>query len=159
MLAAQAAPDPNTAVARLCAEIDAAFDAADACAALPFGTRVRAALQRAAADPHGRYAIAALVWEPGQASPVHGHRTWCGYAVIEGTLAETLFRWDADAHDAVEVRRHPRAAGAVSYVDARRGAIHRFGNPADASSRAISLRVYSVAGSQIATHINDLLAA
>jgi hypothetical protein len=35
-----------------------------------------------AADPHGRYAIAALVWQPQQASPVHGHHTWCGYAVL-----------------------------------------------------------------------------
>src|ERR1700691_5002685 len=31
------------------------------------------------ADPHARYAIAALVWQPGQASPVHAHHTWCGY--------------------------------------------------------------------------------
>jgi hypothetical protein len=59
----------------------------------------------------------------------------------------------------VEVRRHPRAAGAVSYVDAGRGAIHRLGNPADATERAISLHIYGVAGEQIATHVNDLLAA
>jgi predicted metal-dependent enzyme (double-stranded beta helix superfamily) len=168
----------DSALGRLCREIDAAFDSADS-----FGPRLRDALQRAiadtsllrpdqrigsamgyrrhllAADPLGRYAIASLVWEPGQTSPVHGHRTWCGYAVIEGALTETLYRWDADAMRAVKTRRHPRNAGVASYVDAGRGAIHQLGNPADAETRAISLHVYGVAGEQIATHVNDLLAA
>ncbi|CAH2781684.1 MAG: Cysteine dioxygenase (EC [uncultured Caballeronia sp.] len=173
----------SPALDRLCREIDAAFAAAESRAKVSFGQRVRIALQRAiaepdlprseqrignaqnycrhllAADPLDRYAIAALVWKPGQASPVHGHRTWCGYAVIEGTLAETLYRWDVEAHCAIETRRYPRAAGAVSYVDADRGAIHQLGNSADAAVRAVSLHVYGVAGRQIATHVNDLLAA
>lgn len=169
----------ESAIDRLCREIDAAFDAEPA----SFGPRVRAALQRAAADrdllradqrvgnsqnycrhllaadPFNRYAIAALVWNPGQASPVHGHQTWCGYAVIDGTLAETLYQWDAQANRAVQVRRHPRETGSTSYVDAGRGAIHQLGNPVDASARAISLHIYGVAGDEIATHVNDLLAA
>ena len=173
----------SAALEQLCREIDAAFEAAEATPRTPFGQRVRLALQRAiadpgllrpdqrvsnpqnycrhllAADPLDRYAIAALVWEPGQASPVHGHRTWCGYAVLEGMLEETLYRWDTDEHRAIETRRHPRAAGAVSYVDAGRGAIHQLGNPADAAARAVSLHIYGVAGEQIATHVNDLLAA
>jgi predicted metal-dependent enzyme (double-stranded beta helix superfamily) len=173
----------NPALEQLCGEIDAAFAAAEAHPGASFGQRVRLALQRAiadprvlrpdqrasdpqnycrhllAADPLNRYAVAALVWEPEQASPVHGHRTWCGYAVIEGALEETLYRWDALGHRAIETRRHPRSSGAVSYVDAGRGAIHRLGNPADAAARAVSLHVYGVAGEQIATHVNDLLAA
>ncbi|SAK49239.1 cysteine dioxygenase type I family protein [Caballeronia hypogeia] len=173
----------SPALERLCREIDTAFAAAEAGASLSFGQHLRAALQRAiadpgllrpdqrvgnprnycrhllAADPLGRYAIAALVWEPGQASPVHGHQTWCGYAVIEGALSETLYRWDMGTQCAVETRSHPRATGAVSYVDAGRAAIHQLGNPADAGARAVSLHVYGVAGEQIATHVNDLLAA
>ncbi|SAK68752.1 cysteine dioxygenase type I family protein [Caballeronia pedi] len=173
----------SPALEQLCREIDAAFAAAETGPRASFGERVRLALQRAiadpgllrpdqrvsnaqgysrhllAADPLNRYAIAALVWEPGQASPVHGHRTWCGYAVIEGGLEETLYRWDAAAHRAVETRRHARPPGAVSYVDAGRGAIHQLGNPADTAARAVSLHIYGVAGEQIATHVNDLLAA
>jgi predicted metal-dependent enzyme (double-stranded beta helix superfamily) len=109
------------------------------------------------ADPRGRYAVAALVWQPGQASPVHGHHTWCAYAVIEGTLSETLFRWDTDAHRAVETRRQVRAAGAVSFVGAGRGGIHQLGNDAGAARQAVSIHVYGVAGGQISTHVNDLL--
>jgi predicted metal-dependent enzyme (double-stranded beta helix superfamily) len=177
------AAENESVLARLCRELDAAFDTAERDARVSFGLRVRRALQRAAsepgllrpdqrigdarnycrhllaADPLNRYAIAALVWEPGQASPVHGHQTWCGYAVIDGALAETLFRWDADTHRALEVRRHSRRAGAVSYVEAGRGAIHQLGNPDHAQTRAVSLHVYGVAGAQIATHVNDLLAA
>ncbi|MDR5854116.1 cysteine dioxygenase family protein [Caballeronia sp. LZ062] len=177
--------DPNVAVSRLCHEINAALDAAQADGGMSFGIRVHAALSRVIADPGlsradqrsgsqqgyqrhllaadplglGRFAIAALVWEPGQFSPVHAHRTWCGYAVIEGALAETLYRWDVDACRAVETRRHSREAGAVSYADAGRGAIHRLGNLADATARAVSIHVYGVASEHIATHVNDLLVA
>src|ERR1700686_3996695 len=31
------------------------------------------------ADPLGRYAVAALVWQGGQASPVPGHHKWRAY--------------------------------------------------------------------------------
>jgi predicted metal-dependent enzyme (double-stranded beta helix superfamily) len=109
------------------------------------------------ADPRGRYAVAALVWGPGQASPVHGHHTWCAYSVIEGTLSETLFRWDADTSRAVETRRHERAAGAVSFVGAGRGGIHRLENAAGQQGPAVSIHIYGVTGAQISTHVNDLL--
>ncbi|TCK43075.1 putative metal-dependent enzyme (double-stranded beta helix superfamily) [Paraburkholderia sp. BL8N3] len=165
------------ALARLCAELDAALNDPRT-----FARRVRAALaeasrdsefltpeQRAAdahtyrrhllaADPFGRYALAALVWEPGQASPVHGHQTWCGYAVLEGTLTETLFQWDAADNRAIPTRRHARETGAVSVVGAGRGAIHQLGNAHGSGRRAISLHVYGVEGARIATHVNDLVA-
>jgi hypothetical protein len=45
----------------------------------------------------------------------------------------------------------------VSFVRAGRGGIHRLGNASDAP--AVSLHIYGVEGSQIATHVNDLLEA
>jgi len=109
------------------------------------------------ADPRGRYAAAALVWQTGQASPVHGHHTWCGYAVLDGVLQETQYAWDEAADCACAVRTQARPAGAVSYVRAGLSAIHRLAN---ASSRpAISLHVYGVAGEQLATHVNRLVTA
>ncbi|CAG4923145.1 cysteine dioxygenase family protein [Paraburkholderia gardini] len=108
-----------------------------------------------AADPLGRYAVAALVWMPGQMSPVHAHHTWCGYAVIEGALTETAFEWNEAGQCASEVRTHPRERSAVSFTRAGRTGIHQLGNLSDA--RAVSLHVYGVQGEQIATHVNDLL--
>lgn len=108
-----------------------------------------------AADPHGRYAIAALVWMPGQASPVHAHHTWCGYAVVDGTLSETVFEWHGEEECASATRTQARNRGAVSFVRGGRGAIHRLGNSSDAP--AISLHIYGVAGTQMSTHVNDIV--
>lgn len=168
---------------RLCDALDAAFeqsaDAVDPSQRAAFASGVRSALAEAAADPtllsplqregspdtyrrhllaadpHGRYAIAALVWQPGQASPIHAHQTWCGYAVLEGTLSETVYDWCDTRRCASETRTHPRVSGAVSFVRAGRGGIHRLGNASNAV--AVSLHIYGVEGSQIATHVNDLL--
>ncbi|WNC88449.1 cysteine dioxygenase family protein [Paraburkholderia sp. FT54] len=110
-----------------------------------------------AADPRGRYAIAALVWLPQQASPVHAHHTWCGYAVLDGTLSETIFEWNGAQHCASATRTQARSAGAVSFVRGGRGGIHQLGNRSD--SPAVSLHIYGVAGAQIATHVNDIVRA
>ncbi|WP_418789213.1 cysteine dioxygenase [Paraburkholderia pallida] len=109
-----------------------------------------------AADPHGRYAIASLVWQPGHASPIHAHQTWCGYAVLEGTLTETLYRWDEARSGADTVRSHPRAPGAISFGASGRANIHRLSN--DSAASCVSLHVYGVAGEQMATHVNDIVA-
>ncbi|PCE28508.1 cysteine dioxygenase family protein [Burkholderia ubonensis] len=180
------------ALARLCRQIDAAFDAALAAAAAGastdparhanFARSVRAALAEAgaaapwltgaeracdpqkycrhllAADPSGRYAIVSLVWRPGQMSPVHGHRTWCGYTVLDGTLTETLYDWDEATGLATDARRHAREAGAVSFVRAGAHGIHQLGHAGAAGDApAVSLHVYGVPGEQIATHVNDLV--
>ena len=108
-----------------------------------------------AADPHGRYAIAALVWQPQQASPVHAHHTWCGYAVLDGTLSETVFEWNGAQHCASAARTQARKRGAVSFVRGGRGGIHRLGNGSDAP--AVSLHIYGVSGAQISTHVNDVV--
>ena len=108
-----------------------------------------------AADPQGRYAVAALVWFPHQASPVHAHHTWCGYAVLDGTLSETVFEWNGAQHCAGATRTQARNRGAVSFVRGGRGGIHRLGNSSDAP--AVSLHIYGVAGAQIATHVNDIV--
>ncbi|MGF6245587.1 MULTISPECIES: cysteine dioxygenase family protein [Paraburkholderia] len=170
-------------IARLCDALDAAFDqfadTVDPSQHAAFALAIRTALATAAADPallapaqregstdsyrrhllaadpHGRYAIAALVWMPGQASPVHAHQTWCGYVVLDGTLSETVYDWNEAQQLATETRSHPRASGAVSFVRAGRRGIHRLGNASDAP--AVSLHIYGVEGSQIATHVNDLL--
>lgn len=108
-----------------------------------------------AADASGRYAVVALVWQPGQASPVHGHHAWCGYAVVSGMLTECLYNWDESLGAAKLARTQVRAQGAVSYTRAGLGGIHRLGNAGRAV--AISLHVYGVAGDEVATHVNDIV--
>lgn len=173
----------EAAVARLCAALDAAFDACatpgDPSRCEAFARGVRAALAQALAEPAlvtpaqregsahayrrhliaadrlGRYAIASLVWQPGQASPIHAHHTWCGYAVLEGRLTETLYGWDEARGGADVLRAQPRAAGATAYGGRGRGAIHRLSNGSGAA--AVSLHVYGVDGERLATRVNDVV--
>ncbi|NML32221.1 cysteine dioxygenase family protein [Paraburkholderia antibiotica] len=174
---------PRTPIERLCDTLDAMFEACakfpEPSDSTFFARSMRLALAEAAADPallapaqregapdtyrrhllaadrHGRYAIAALVWQPGHASPVHAHHTWCGYAVVDGCLSETIFEWDGAQHSASALRSQARARGAVSFVRGGRGAIHRLGNCGDAP--AVSLHIYGVEGAQIGTHVNDIV--
>jgi predicted metal-dependent enzyme (double-stranded beta helix superfamily) len=182
-LSVPAAPCPANAIERLRVTLDAAFDACpeavDASQEARFARAVRAALVEAAADaqlltpaqregdaqksqrhllaadPFGRYAIASLVWLPGQMSPVHAHHTWCGYVVIDGALSEAIYDWNETEDYAIPSRTQARESGAVSYTRAGRGCIHRLGNASDAP--AISLHVYGVPETQFATHVNDVV--
>jgi 3-mercaptopropionate dioxygenase len=43
------------------------------------------------AEPDGSFSVVALVWRPGQATPVHDHVTWCVIGVIQGTEHEERF--------------------------------------------------------------------
>jgi len=174
---------PANAIERLRAALDAALDlcrdTADLARDARFARAVRTALVEAAADPHlltpaqregaaekyqrhllaadplGRYAIASLVWMPGQTSPVHAHHTWCGYVVLDGTLSEALYDWNEEEDYAIPVRTQARDRGAVSYARAGRSAIHRLGNASDAP--AISVHVYGVPEAEFATRVNDVV--
>jgi predicted metal-dependent enzyme (double-stranded beta helix superfamily) len=170
-------------VVRLCAALDAAFDActtpADPSCCPAFARALRGALGAAlaepalvtaaeregnsstyrrhliAVDPRGRYTAAALVWQPGQASPVHAHHTWCGYAVLEGTLTETLYAWDDAQGAAAATGARHRTQGAMSFGGRGRSGIHRLSN--DSGAKAVSLHIYGVPAMQIGTHVNDVL--
>ncbi|MDQ7977873.1 cysteine dioxygenase family protein [Paraburkholderia sp. SARCC-3016] len=174
---------PANAIERLRAVLDAALDlcrdTVDLARDARFARAVRTALVEAAAEPHlltsaqregaaekyqrhllaadplGRYAIASLVWMPGQMSPVHAHHTWCGYVVLEGTLSEALYDWNEEEDYAIPVRTQARDRGAVSYARAGRSAIHRLGNASDAP--AISVHVYGVPEAEFATRVNDVV--
>lgn len=43
-------------------------------------------------DPHGRFSLVALVWLPGQATPIHDHITWCVVGTYRGAEQETGYR-------------------------------------------------------------------
>ncbi len=102
------------------------------------------------ADPDGRFTIVSLVWEAGQASPVHAHDTWCGYAVLEGALMERGFR-DAGDGAAVALTESLRPPGSTVF-DPGGHAIHQLLNP-DAG-RCISIHVYGVDAARVATDVN-----
>ena len=90
------------------------------------------------AEPDGSFSVVALVWRPGQATPIHDHVTWCVFGVIQGTEHEERYvlrddGWLEQAGTAVN------ATGDVTGL-APPGDIHRVRN--DGTQTAISLHIY-----------------
>jgi len=109
------------------------------------------------ADPFERFSMMLLVWRPGQASPVHGHRCWCAYRVLQGQLRERHYHWDAMAGQARCVGQVDRAEGDTFSVPAGLQHIHALGNESD--SVAVSLHIYGVGPQHIASGVNLLVDA
>jgi 3-mercaptopropionate dioxygenase len=90
-------------------------------------------------EPDGSFSVCALVWRPGQETPIHDHVTWCVVGVVQGAEHEELFAL-RDGESALEsVGRAVNETGAVSGF-APPGDIHRVRN--HGSEVAISLHVY-----------------
>ena len=103
-------------------------------------------------DPDGAFSIVALVWLPGQRTPIHDHISWCVVGVHEGGEEETLYRLVEDGGGAHLVRtgHAVNAVGTVSWF-VPPGDIHEVANTT--GQRVISIHVYgadiSVLGSSI----------
>jgi 3-mercaptopropionate dioxygenase len=91
------------------------------------------------AEPDGSFSVTAMVWRPGQITPIHDHVTWCVSAVIQGAEYEELYRLSGDGRQLEEVGRGQNAAGDVTGF-APPGDIHRVRN--SGAGIAISLHVY-----------------
>jgi len=99
--------------------------------------------------PDGSLSLFALVWSPGQWTPIHDHGTWGVVGIVEGLLVEQGYmRIDANSH---EVRdRDIRLArgglvllppGAVTTFVPNPDHIHMTGVPAG-EQRTLSLHLY-----------------
>jgi predicted metal-dependent enzyme (double-stranded beta helix superfamily) len=111
--------------------------------------------------PDGRYSIVALVWKPGQATPIHDHCCWCVVGVWRGIERETTFELQRDRSGIHLARRGATFAGpgAVSVLVPPDEDIHRVENAG--TGIAISLHVYgddiSVRGTSINRTFGDEL--
>jgi predicted metal-dependent enzyme (double-stranded beta helix superfamily) len=107
-------------------------------------------------DPAGGYAVVALVWRPGQMSPVHAHRTWCAFAVHQGALTETYYT-QADGDLPVPAATKLLMRGEGSHGPADPALIHRLANLS--CRTAISIHCYGVAFDRFGQDVNEIHAA
>ncbi len=91
------------------------------------------------AEPDGSFSVTAMVWRPGQVTPIHDHVTWCVFGVLQGTEYEELYALSADGSQLTEVGRSQNNCGEVSGF-APPGDIHRVRN--HGAEIAVSLHVY-----------------
>ena len=89
-------------------------------------------------EPDGSFSVTALVWRPGQATPIHDHVTWCVFGVIQGDEHEERYALREDGWlelAGTSVNATGDVAGLVPPGD-----IHRVRNAGPHT--AISLHVY-----------------
>jgi len=101
------------------------------------------------AEPDGLFSVVALVWRPGQATPIHDHVTWCVFGVIQGAEHEERYTlrddgWLELAGTAVN------ATGDVAGL-APPGDIHRVRNAG--TETAISLHIYGTDISRLGSSV------
>jgi 3-mercaptopropionate dioxygenase len=106
--------------------------------------------------PEGRYSLVALVWRPGQATPIHDHRCWCVVGVLEGEEEER--RYHLVEHDGQQVlvlkgsRRNGQ--GAISSLVPPEENIHMVSN--SSGELTLSLHVYGDDIAQCGSSINHI---
>jgi predicted metal-dependent enzyme (double-stranded beta helix superfamily) len=105
------------------------------------------------AEPDGAFSIVAMVWLPGQVTPIHDHVTWCVFGVLQGVEREELFALAEDGDDGailVAAGESANRSGEVSGF-APPGDIHRVRNTGDET--AISIHVYGTDVSRIGSSV------
>jgi predicted metal-dependent enzyme (double-stranded beta helix superfamily) len=98
----------------------------------------------------GSFSVVALVWLPGQRTPIHSHRCWCVVAVHEGVQLETLYELDDTALKSLDHRVY--RVGDVSWLSTE-DEIHEVANIGD--TRAISLHVYGTDYRRVSSSMLD----
>ena len=104
--------------------------------------------------PDRSHSVVALVWYPGQLTPIHDHVSWCVVGVYEGTESQTLYHLAEDSGELclVETGRETAGRGSCSSLIPPAENIHRVANGGIA--RAISIHVYGADIERLGSSIN-----
>jgi predicted metal-dependent enzyme (double-stranded beta helix superfamily) len=104
------------------------------------------------AEDDGSFSVVALVWLPGQQTPVHDHLCWCVAGVHQGQESERRYRLRSDGRTARLLPDHDlvNPVGALSAI-APPGDIHQVRNTGP--TKAISLHVYGANVSRLGSSI------
>lgn len=110
------------------------------------------------AEPSGLFSVVALVWLPGQETPVHDHVSWCVTGVYEGREIEQRYRLASagPGEKLVATERLVNSAGDVNgFIPP--GDIHLVRNPGPGP--AISIHVYGADISRLGTSVRRVYPA
>lgn len=108
-------------------------------------------------DASQGWAVAALVWRPGQMSPIHAHKAWCAVGVHRGLLTETFYAPGVDPDRPVQLGAVLRRPGDISHGPARADAIHRLANLG--TETAVSIHAYGLPYARFCTDLNRVFPA
>ena len=101
--------------------------------------------------PAGAYSIVALIWQAGQRTPIHSHRSWCVVGVHHGTELERTFA-RTNGH-LTETHRHQLDKGSITWLSPGHDGIHDVTN--SSSQTTVSIHIYGLDYRTTATSILD----
>lgn len=105
-------------------------------------------------DPAGRFSIVALVWLPGQETPIHDHVAWCVTGVLTGSELEQHFEPTPGISQPGALRlrgAHLNEPGTISALPPGQD-IHRV--CCTGGDKTISLHIYGADLSRVGSSIN-----
>lgn len=96
-------------------------------------------------DRQNRFVVLSLVWEPGQATPIHDHSCWGVMGILENTLEEVGYERLDDGSkpgfaELRELQGGQVSAGSTSYLLPPYQEIHAIGN--NTERKTISIHIY-----------------
>lgn len=103
-------------------------------------------------EPDGSFSVVALVWRPGQATPIHDHVCWCSVGVHQGEETEQRYRVEnvGGERRLVPTKTMVNPLGTVCGI-APPGDIHQVSNTG--LGTAISLHIYGADISRLGNSI------
>jgi 3-mercaptopropionate dioxygenase len=103
------------------------------------------------AEPDGSFSVNAMVWLPGQETPVHDHLAWCVTSVLQGDEYEEVYALRGD-HLEVLLRSQNPPGTVVGYAPP--GDIHKVCNRGD--QVAVSMHVYGTDITRVGSSIRRI---
>jgi predicted metal-dependent enzyme (double-stranded beta helix superfamily) len=101
-------------------------------------------------EPDGTFSVVALVWRPGQATPIHDHVTWCVFGVVQGVEYEELYTLDERQQCLRPAGTRTNGVGDISGF-APPGDLHLVRNTGDRV--AVSVHVYGTDLSRVGSSV------
>lgn len=99
-------------------------------------------IHRLHVDPAGRFSVSAMVWGPGQGTPIHDHTVWGMVGVLRGRERCEEFAMPSEAGaPLIAGHVHELAPGDIDFVSPSVGDIHRVSN-ALLDGTSVSIHVY-----------------
>lgn len=92
-------------------------------------------------DPARRYSVSAMVWGPGQGTPIHDHKVWGMVGVLRGRERCEEFALAAPGEPLMAGHVHEMLPGDIDLVSPTVGDIHRVSN-ALVDGTSVSIHVY-----------------
>lgn len=105
--------------------------------------------------PDRSHSVVALVWYPGQHTPIHDHVSWCVVGVYEGTESQTRYHLaeDRDGLCLVEKGLETAKPGSCTSLIPPAENIHKVAN--EGNGRAISIHIYGADIERLGSSINQ----